>query len=148
MKVLFPRDIPKGMFSMHLTVGPVTITIVQMFILALGAAVSLAVFNGITKTGSGSKLGGIIASLFVILVFVIIAFFKLSEMWLLECGAKFLRKYFFDTTKKFQTNFLGYADIDISLAKLSSNESQRIMENKEYKLDKTTFDQIENSGLL
>jgi len=80
MKVLFPRDIPKGMFSMHLTVGPVTITIVQMFILALGAAVSLAVFNGITKTGSGSKLGGIIASLFVILVFVIIAFFKLSEM--------------------------------------------------------------------
>jgi len=66
----------------------------------------------------------------------------------LECGAKFLRTYFFDTTKKFQTNFLGYADIDISLAKLSSNESQRIMENKEYKLDKTTFDQIENSGLL
>lgn len=41
----------------------------------------------------------------VFVLFVIIAFFKISELSLIPFLAKLMRTYFFDATKKFQVNF-------------------------------------------
>jgi len=39
MKVLFPRHIKKGIFaSMTFTVGPITVSLLQLFVLAMSAA--------------------------------------------------------------------------------------------------------------
>jgi hypothetical protein len=63
----------------------------------------LAVFNGVSKTGS--KAMGVVFAIPVLLLFLMIAFFKISEMSLLEYVSKLFRNKFFDTTKKFQVNF-------------------------------------------
>jgi len=148
MKVLFPRNIPKWMFSMHLTIGPLTITIVQMFILAMGAAVGLAVFNGITKQWEASKLWWIIASIIVILIFVFIAFFKISEMWLVEFSAKFLRTYFFDEAKKYQTNYRRFDETEILLAKHRWAQDVDVIESKQLTLTNKQLEELDWSGLL
>lgn len=136
------------MFNMHLTIGPITVTIVQMFVLALGAALALAVFNSVTKTWTSSKLSGFLATVPVILLFVFIAFFKISEMGLLEFVSKFFRTYFFDSARKFQTNFPRFDAILLLIAKHSSQDQKQLIESKTLALSKKDLDQIQNSWLL
>jgi len=51
MKVVYPKNIKRGLFAgMTFTIGPLTISIIQLFILAIGVALALAAFNGIGKS--------------------------------------------------------------------------------------------------
>lgn len=104
MKVLFPRHIKKGFFSsMTFTIGPVTVSIIQLFVLALGIASSFAIANYLIKNGNNKMIAIMAASPITLIAFAI-AFFEVSEMGLIEFLAKMARTHFFDTTTKFQVN--------------------------------------------
>ena len=46
MKAVFPKNIQKGLLAgLTLTVGPISVSIVQIFILALGVAAAFFAFN-------------------------------------------------------------------------------------------------------
>jgi hypothetical protein len=88
--------------GMTFNIGPLTISILQLFILAVGIAISLAIFNGFAKS---SKVVGALFAIFVFIIFIVIAFFKISELTLIPFIAKLVRNNFFDTRKKFQVNY-------------------------------------------
>lgn len=149
MKVIFPSNITKWIFNMHLSIGPLTITLVQMFIMAIGISLSLVVFNTVWGWDEWwNKVLGAIAALPVFLIFVFTAFFKISELGLLAFGAKLLTSYFFDTTKKFQTNYKKFDPFLILRKKIHVTEGGDIIESKKLMLDKKELNQIENAGLL
>jgi hypothetical protein len=51
MKVVYPKNIKKGLFAgMTFSIGPLTISIIQMFIMAIGVALALAAFNAFAKS--------------------------------------------------------------------------------------------------
>lgn len=62
---------------MTFNIGPLTISVIQLFILALGVALALAAFNGVGKT---SKVLGIFIAIIIIIITIIITFFKVSEL--------------------------------------------------------------------
>jgi len=48
MKVVYPKNIKRGLLAgMTFSIGPLSVSIVQLFILALGVAFALAAFNGL-----------------------------------------------------------------------------------------------------
>lgn len=51
MKVMFPRNIDKGLFTMNLQIGPLTISITQLLICAAGVGAALAIFNAVSAAG-------------------------------------------------------------------------------------------------
>lgn len=52
MKVFVPRNIPKGWFRMSFQMGPLTVTLVQLILLAAGMALALVVWNAMVRNGS------------------------------------------------------------------------------------------------
>ncbi len=147
MKVVFPKHIKKWIFgTMSFQVGPFTISIIQLFILALGIALSLGVFNAL---GQESKGVGIIFAIPVLVIFIIIAFFEVSELPLIPFLAKIAKTYFFDATKKFQVNYERIDPTTIAIKEAASNEKKQVINYKtESDVDKKTLEGIENGGLL
>jgi ABC-type nickel/cobalt efflux system permease component RcnA len=79
MKVVYPKNIKRGLLAgMTFSIGPLNISVVQLFVLAVGVALALAAFNGFSK--SGSKVVGIFIAIIVLIIFIVIAFFKVSEL--------------------------------------------------------------------
>jgi len=79
MKVVYPKNIKRGLLAgLTFSVGPLSISIVQMFVLAVGVSLALAAFNGLTK--SGSKIFGILVAVIVLIITIVIAFFNMSEL--------------------------------------------------------------------
>ena len=145
MKAVFPKNIQKGLLAgLTLTVGPISVSIVQIFILALGVAAAFFAFNQFQKVSR--VIGGVVA-VFVFLIFVIIAFFKISEMNLLEFIMKFIKSHFIDTAEKYQTNYNKPNPLEIRFAK---NKAQEWKVKIEYKtgISLEKVDQLEKSGLL
>lgn len=104
MKVVFPKNIQKGMLAgMTFQIGPITLSIVQLFVVGVGVAAAMAIFNSVSKTGS--KAIGALFAVIVLLIFVFVAFFKMSELGLIAFVAKLVRNLFFDSPRKFQANY-------------------------------------------
>lgn len=131
---------------MTFSIGPLTINIVQMFVLAVGVALALAAFNGLSK--SWSKALGILVAILIIVVFIVLAFFKISELWLMAYIAKLVRNNFFDTKKKFQVNYDKKNPLDISVQEAKTKEEKQIIEQKENKFDKNILNDIEKKWLI
>ncbi len=147
MKVVYPKNIKKWLFAgMTFSIGPLTINIVQMFILAVGVALALAAFNGLSK--SWSKALGILVAILVVIVFIVLAFFKISELWLAAYIAKLVRNNFFDSKKKFQVNYDKNNPIDISIQQAKTKEEKQVIEQKENKFDKQILKDIEKKWLI
>ena len=145
MKAVFPKNIQKGLLAgLILTVGPISVSIVQIFILALGVAAAFFAFNQFQKV---NRVIGWVSAVFVFLIFVIIAFFKISEMNLLEFIMKFIKSHFIDTAEKYQTNYNKPNPLEIRFAK---NKAQEWKVKIEYKtgISLEKVDQLEKSGLL
>lgn len=145
MKAVFPKNIQKGLLAgLTLTVGPISVSIIQIFILAVGVAGGFLAFNQFQKV---SRAMGAIVAVFVVLIFVVIAFFKISEMNLLEFIVKFIKSHFIDTAEKYQTNYNRPSLLEISFAKNKAQEGKVKIEYKTgISLEKV--DQLENSGLI
>jgi len=145
MKAVFPKNIQKGLLAgLTLTVGPISVSIVQIFILALGVAAAFFAFNQFQKV---NRVIGGVSAVFVFLIFLIIAFFKISEMNLLEFIVKFIKSHFIDTAEKYQTNYNKPNPLEIRFAK---NKAQEWKVKIEYKtgISLEKVDQLEKSGLL
>ena len=120
MKAVFPKNIQKGLLAgLTLTVGPISVSIVQIFILALGVAAAFFAFNQLQKV---NRVIGGVSAVFVFLIFLIIAFFKISEMNLLEFIVKFIKSHFIDTAEKYQTNYNKSNPLEIRFAKNKAQE--------------------------
>ena len=79
MKVVYPKNIKRGLLAgLTFSIGPLSISIVQMFVLAVGVSLALAAFNMFTN--SGSKFFGILVAIIVLIITIIIAFFNMSEL--------------------------------------------------------------------
>jgi hypothetical protein len=51
MKAVFPKNIKKGLLAgLTFPIGPITISIIQLFILAIGIALALVVFSQFQET--------------------------------------------------------------------------------------------------
>lgn len=131
---------------MSFQVWPFTISIIQLFILALGIALSLGIFNAVWQE---SKAVGIVFAIPVLIIFIIIAFFEVSELPLIPFLAKIAKTYFFDATKKFQVNYERIDPTTVAIKESASNEKVQVINYKtESDVDKKTLEWIENGGLL
>ncbi len=133
--------------GMSFQIGPINLSIVQLFIVGVGVAAALGIFNAFSK--SGGKAVGIILAIVILLLAIFIAFFKISEMWLLAFIAKMIRNNFFDTNKKYQVNYDKQDPMKIAIKESKSwDQKQTVFEHKDKSFSKEKLDKIENSGLL
>lgn len=147
MKVAFPKNIKKWLLAgMTLNLGPISLSIVQLFLVAVWVGLALAVFQWVSK--SGSAAAGIIFAIPILVIFLLVAFFKISEMSLLEYVAKLFRNKFFDTTKKFQNNFEKEDKLDILIKESKLEEKKQKIEQKESKMWDDLISDIEKWGLI
>lgn len=149
-KVLFPRNIEKGLFStLSFSIGPFTVNMIQLLVLAVGLAGFLGIFQIAQQSGMNRVLA-VILWLPVLIVFVIIAFFKVSELSLIPFLAKVVRTYFFDTIEKFQVNFPKDSKVDMLLKKHKYKEKKDTIEHKEREQAETDkkIERMQSSGLL
>lgn len=130
---------------MTFSIWPLTISVIQLFILALGVALALAAFNGVGKT---SKVLGIFIAIIIIIITIIITFFKVSELWLLAYVAKLLRNNFFDSKKKYQVNYEKKNPLDIVIQESKTQEERQIIETKEKQFDEKKLTDIEKKWLI
>jgi len=147
MKVVYPKHIKKWIFgTMSFQIGPFTISIIQLFILAAGIALALGVFNAV---GQDSKAVGIIFAIPIFLIFVVIAFFEISELPLVPFIAKLAKTYFFDATKKFQVNYEKIDKTKVLIKEAASQEKKQVIEYKtDGDVDEKTLEWIEKWWLL
>lgn len=147
MKVTFPKNIKKWILAgMTLNLWPISLSIVQLLLVAVGVGIALVVFNGAAK--SGSTAAWVIFALPVLIIFLIIAFFKVSEMSLLPFIAKLFRNKFFDVTKKYQVNFEKNNQTKILIKESKLDDTKKKIERKENKMDKDMLRDIEKGGLI
>ncbi len=147
MKVVFPKHIEKWLLAgLTFSVGPMSLSIVQLFIVAIWVAAGLGIFNSIAKTWS--KAVWAIAAIPVLLIFIIVAFFKVSEMWLLAFVGKIVRNNFFDTTKKFQVNHERINSTQLIIQKTKTKKKKQAVIQKDRHIDQEVINQIEKGGLL
>lgn len=147
MKVTFPKNIKKWILSgMTLNLGPISLSIVQLFLVAVWVGLALAVFKAGSK--SWSSVVGVIFAIPVLLIFLLIAFFKVSEMGLLEYIAKLFRNRFFDTTKKYQNNFGKLNQTEILIKEFRQEEKKQKIEQKDWKIDETMLEDIKKWWLM
>lgn len=147
MKVVYPKNIKKWLFAgMTFSIWPLTISILQLFILAVGIALALAAFNSFAK--SGSKVVGVLVALFILIIFAAIAFFKISELALVPFIAKMVRNNFFDTKKKFQENYTKESPVDILIKENKATEEKQVIEKKVGWLSQERISEIEKWWLV
>ncbi len=150
MKVLFPRHIKKWIFAtMSFRIWPITVDIIQLFILAIGVAGSFAVANYFMQQWQ-PRFVAIAVAAPLTLIAVAIAFFQVSEMGLIEFIAKMLRTHFFDTTTKYQVNTNKEDNINLLIKEIHSEETTQKIQFKTAKwlLSDNDHDKIRESGLL
>jgi hypothetical protein len=130
MKVFVPRNIEKGWLNMNFQIGPLSFSLIQLVILAGGIGFGLLVWNTVVKTGGNKSIATILA-LLVISPFLVVAFFKMSELTLLPFLSKLRRNRFLDTTKKTQTNDTKIDPLQIMIK--SSHAKYEDMQKQEQK---------------
>ncbi|PZM87005.1 MAG: hypothetical protein DLD55_03625 [candidate division SR1 bacterium] len=145
MKAVFPKNIKKGLLSgLNFSIGPLTISLVQLFILAIGIAISLVVFSKFSQT---SKLAGTFFAILIFLFFVLITFFKISELNIVAFLAKVIQNHFFDSTQKYQTTFNKISKTDLMIEKFKTQNSKQKIDYKT-ELNLKDIDKLDHSGLL
>ncbi len=141
MKIFIPRNISWGWLNMSVTIGPATISVVQLMILAIGLWATLWVWNTLYKGGTSRGVAFAIA-LPIFLLCVFIAFFKQSELTLIPFIAKMIRTYFLDTTQKWQVNRDRPDPKAIALAKSRKEDQQQIIEQKDLVMDQHSLETL------
>ncbi|MBS8121936.1 hypothetical protein [Candidatus Vampirococcus lugosii] len=129
MRVFVPRHISGGMFNMNLSIGPLTISMIQLAILAFGAVICLLLWQGLSSSGIDGVAAFVII-LPVIIIFIVITFFKISELALLPFIAKLLRTYFFDEVRKFQTGKKIVDPQKVLLLRIKQSKPEQIVTTK------------------
>lgn len=145
MKAVFPKNIQKGLLAgMNFNIWPFTVSVFQLFILAIGIAIAFVVFNQFAQS---SKAVGIFFAVLIFLIFAVIAFFKISELNLLAFIVKFIQNQFFDTTQKYQTNYTKNDKMAILIEKSKHQNTKQKIEYKTW-IELENIDKLDTSWLL
>ena len=130
MKVMFPQHIKKWFFSgVAISVMGFSVSFVQLIILAIGLVLALWVFS--TFSNANAKWTGLVFAIIIFIIFLIIAFFKISELNLLAFIAKKIKDTFLDVSKKFQVNYTKHDPTEVSIAKSKQEKWKQRIEIKE-----------------
>jgi hypothetical protein len=73
---------------------------------------------------------GLVFAIPVFIIFVIVAFFKISELPLIPFIAKLFQTYVFDATKKYQVNYEKEDPTKIAIKEAESKEKKQIINYK------------------
>ena len=145
MKAVFPKNIKKGLLAgLTFSIGPLTISIIQLFILAIGVALALVVFSQFQES---SKVVGTFFAIIIFLIFAVIAFFDISELNIVAFMAKIIQNHFFDATEKFQTMNEKPSNTELTIKRYKTeNRKEKI----DYKTDITldNVDDLDKSWIL
>jgi len=128
---------------MSVQIWPASVSVIQLLILAIGMGLWLWVWNLLYKNGVGTYIALFVAAPIIIL-FIIIAFFKFSELTLLPFIAKMIRTYFLDVTKKFQINWAKPDPKALALAQFRQTDHAAVIEAKEFSLDESKVERFNN----
>jgi hypothetical protein len=79
----------------------------------------------------------------IFIIFVVIAFFNISELTLIPFLAKLFRNYFFDTNRKFQINHDKDNPTDILIKEAKTKDEKQLITQKTDVLDKEAIKNIE-----
>ena len=146
MKVMFPQHIKKWFFSgVAFSVMGFSVSFVQLIILAIGIVFALWVFS--TFSNAWSKWTGLVIGVLIFLIFVVIAFFQISELNLLAFIAKKIKDTFLDVQKKFQVNYAKHNPTEITIAKAKQEKGKQRIEIKEW-FDSERVTEIEKWWIL
>ena len=146
MKVMFPQHIKKWFFSgVAISVMGISISFIQLIILAIGVVFALWVFS--TFSNAGAKWTWLVLALGIFILFIIIAFFQVSELSLLAFIAKKIKDVFLDVQKKFQVNYSKHNPTEITIAKSKQEKWKQRIEIKE-SFDTEKVSEIEKWWIL
>lgn len=120
---------------------PVSVTIVQLMILAIWLWISLWVWNMLFKSWSSKAIAFIVA-LPILLICVFIAFFRYSELTLIPFSAKMIRTHFFDVTIKYQVNRDKPDPKAIALAKSRKSDHDTVITPKNLIIDEESLNKL------
>ena len=146
MKVMFPQHIKKWFFSgAAFSVMGFSISFIQLIILAIWAVFALWAFS--TFSNSDAKWVWIVFAVIIFLIFIVIAFFNVSELNLLAFIEKKVKDLFLDVPKKFQVNYTKLNPTEVIIAKSRQEKWKKRIEIKE-ELDMSKLNEIENWWIL
>lgn len=143
MKILFPRNIEKWFISwLNFTFWPFKISFVQLILLAIWAAWTLWLTNRLIQSWF-NQVVAIVFSLPILVVFMIIAFFNISELWLIPFLCKMIRTHVLDVTKKYQQTFAKISFFDILISKRRNKEKKEEIKKKTNAVNKELLEKME-----
>lgn len=143
MKVFIPKNIKWWMFSMRIQIWPFSMSIIQLFVVATGAAISLSVWNSLVRSGIDKVIASILA-LPIVILFGVVAFFNISELPLIPFIAKLIRTYFIDEPVKYQLNYKKIDKTDIMVKLVKNSENAYIVESKDLKIDQEKIKSLDD----
>jgi hypothetical protein len=147
MKTYYPRNINSSWLNLHFSIGPFNISLVQMLVVAVWIAISLAMRNGLVKNGSDKLIAAILTAP-IALVFGVIAFFEISELPLIPFVAKLIQTYILDEPRKFQIMVHKDDPVHIHLKQMSKMEPDKQITESKTSIDLDKRANIEKQDIL
>ena len=143
---MFPQHIKKWFFSwVAFSIMWFSISFIQLVILAIWIVFALGTFSAFSN--ADAKWLWIVTAGIIFIIFVVIAFFNVSELSLLAFIAKKIKDNFFDVPKKFQNNYTKIDPIEVIIQKSKQEKWKQRIEIKEW-LDMSKVSDIEKSWIL
>lgn len=78
----------------------------------------------------------------ILLIFILVAFFKYSELRLHEFVAKMIRTHFLDATKKYQVNYARPDPVSVLLAKARKTDHDIVVQQKDLYIDDESIEKF------
>jgi hypothetical protein len=147
MKTYYPRNIISSWFNLHFTIGPFTVSLIQMLVVAIGVGISLAMWNGLVKNGSDKLIAAILTAP-IALIFGVIAFFEISELPLIPFVAKLIQTYILDEPRKFQIMIHKEDPVHIHLKQMSKMDPDKQITENKTSIDLDKWASIEKQDIL
>jgi len=146
MKVVVPKHVEAWLFDMGMDIGPIRLKMRQMFFVAIGVGLTFAVMKPLMQWGLGKLPAFIIASP-ILIFFLILAFFRRTELNFIPFVIKMITTYIINSPRRFQKNTSGIDKSDIILKYAQSKASEELdikyknLDIEENKSDIDTVDQ-------
>ena len=143
---MFPQHIKKWFFSwVAFSIMWFSVSFIQLIVLAIWAVCALWTFS--VFNNSGSKWVWFVLAVIIFLIFLVIAFFNVSELNLVAFIAKKIKDNFLDVSKRFQMNYTKIDPTEIIIAKSKQEKWKQKIEIKEW-LDMDKVSEIEKWWIL
>lgn len=142
MKTFIPQNIEWWIFDSKLNMWWLSISIIQLFILAGWVWIWLWIWNSISKSTWDKFIATIIAAPILILALAL-AFFKKSELWLIAYIAKIIKNVFIETDRAYQVNYKRIDPTEVHTQFVKTAKIEQKLEEKMLNIDKEKLSKLE-----